>query len=249
MLDNHKLTNMHLFLDGLLDAIVLDYDGGLSVIGLQNDYRHHAQVPRLYVRRQWAESVANGTKSKQESSSSSGGSIQDPFHSYFEYYYDNQQRDKQLIRGESGNILSQDSRHSSALAARRRLEEEQKTEKFEGEQAFPEENGEVKVLDGRGDDVDIPEEEVPYDEEELPDHLVAYGGETEAEGNNGLGSGDTVDDMAADKYHYDEHPMYDDGYRRYRGDDKDCCRSRFSPKRAQLGIRQNTMNTTMQSTT
>jgi hypothetical protein len=53
--------------DGILDAILTDYHGGIYAIGLQvsrddkKRYFHKAQVPRLYVRRQWMESMVNET--------------------------------------------------------------------------------------------------------------------------------------------------------------------------------------------
>jgi len=58
--------------DGILDAILTDYHGGLYAIGLQvgnpneNHQTNHryflkAQVPRLYVRRQWVEAMVNET--------------------------------------------------------------------------------------------------------------------------------------------------------------------------------------------
>ena len=58
--------------DGILDAILTDYHGGLYAIGLNvgnpNEHQHtnhryflKAQVPRLYVRRQWVESFVNET--------------------------------------------------------------------------------------------------------------------------------------------------------------------------------------------
>jgi hypothetical protein len=205
-----------------LDVILVDYDGGLSVIGLQNDYRHHAQVPRLYVRRQWVESVANGTVTKQESSS--GSSVHDLFHSYFEYYYVSQHSDQQqLIRGESANVLSQDSRLSSAVSARRRLEETATVVEKENEK-IPQEEVKTEGVDGRDDDIGIPEEEIVYDV--APgDRAEAVDGQSETKDNNngdansGEESENEADDMAADKYRYDEYPTYDDGYRRYRGDD------------------------------
>ena len=53
--------------DGILDAILTDYHGGLYVIGLQvapdqkSRYFFKAQVPRMYVRRQWIEAMVNET--------------------------------------------------------------------------------------------------------------------------------------------------------------------------------------------
>lgn len=53
--------------DGLLDAILTDYHGGLYVIGLHigqgQNHRYYmkSQVPRMYVRRQWMEAMVNET--------------------------------------------------------------------------------------------------------------------------------------------------------------------------------------------
>lgn len=195
-----------IWIDGLLDVIVLDYDGGLSVIGLEDDYRHHAQVPRLYVRRQWVESMVNATNNSEPPDSE----LHDPYHSYFEYYYDDQQHGKQhLIRGESGNLLSQDSQHNAAVNARRRLEE---IIEPKGEEGNPHDDEHIGAL---VDDIGIPEEEeAPFDDDPNG-HLDATHGQEDI----GAHLEDTVDDMAADQYHYDDYPMYDDGYGRYRGDD------------------------------
>lgn len=185
--------------DGLLDVIVLDYDGGLSAIGLENDYRHHAQVPRLYVRRQWVESVVNATKGVE----TPDAALHDPYHSYFEYYYDDQQHSKQqLVRGESGNLLSQESQHYAAVSSRRRLEEVVEPE-------WQDDHHVEEQIDALMDDIDVPEEEFGLDDYQHEQ------GEKDIEDQ----PGDMVDDMAADRYHYDDYPMYDDGYGRYRGDD------------------------------
>ncbi|KAG7355106.1 FG-GAP repeat-containing protein [Nitzschia inconspicua] len=53
--------------DGILDAVLTDYHGGIYAIGLQvprdskRRYFHKAQVPRLFVRRQWMEAMVNET--------------------------------------------------------------------------------------------------------------------------------------------------------------------------------------------
>lgn len=53
--------------DGILDAVLTDYHGGIYAIGLQvphdkkRRYFHKTQVPRLYVRRQWMEAMVNET--------------------------------------------------------------------------------------------------------------------------------------------------------------------------------------------
>ena len=77
--------------DGITDAILTDYDGGVYIVGLQNGkhdehgrlvprrYFHRAQVPRLYVRRTWLEARLNETlpeeeRQKQETSENNGES-------------------------------------------------------------------------------------------------------------------------------------------------------------------------------
>ena len=54
-------------MDGIVDVILADYDGGIYAMGLKPSpdnnkrYFHKAQVPRLHVRRQWLESRVNET--------------------------------------------------------------------------------------------------------------------------------------------------------------------------------------------
>ena len=117
--------------DGLLDAMVVDYDGGLSLLGISTPhsgggassssslYRHHGQVPRMFLRREWMEhgfSLQSNSEQQEEDTTSTGNAttnnsksnLHDPFHSYFEYYYENAQA-KDLIRGESAIMFGQSS--------------------------------------------------------------------------------------------------------------------------------------------
>jgi len=91
--------------DGVEDAIVCDYDGGVYITSLdmESPYRHHSQVPRLYVRRDWVASRLGAMGEKKE------GSPDDPYHTYFEYAYSQGDGSKDtLIRGEGADQLSQD---------------------------------------------------------------------------------------------------------------------------------------------
>ena len=51
--------------DGIMDALLVDYDGGLYFVGLQvgkedhRRYYHRAQIPRLQFRREWMEARLN----------------------------------------------------------------------------------------------------------------------------------------------------------------------------------------------
>jgi len=114
--------------DGILDAILTDYHGGLFAISLEirqssdkhgtnHKYFFKAQVPRLYVRRQWMESMINETlgmdpfeeetinKGEKMITATAENNVEpkeendqdrfrvnderphDPYHTYFEYSY------------------------------------------------------------------------------------------------------------------------------------------------------------------
>ena len=129
--------------DGIVDAILSDYDGGIYVVGLQLNkegrrHFHRAQVPRLFVRRQWVESRLNETlpgKGETETKADDGGqedapsdqfsddgsTPQDPYHSYFEYSYGvNEHENKEsILRGVTANALGQDHAEVKALEERR----------------------------------------------------------------------------------------------------------------------------------
>lgn len=131
--------------DGIMDTIVADYDGGISITGLtatsssggssSKRYFHHVQVPRIYVRREWMECKVDETMKtlglppretpnvivKEHNSSMNDEIPHDPYHSYFEYYYhDGSHAEKNLVRGETGNIIRQDRDHAQGVAERRR---------------------------------------------------------------------------------------------------------------------------------
>ena len=103
--------------DGILDAIVTDYDGGISVMGLagKSHLFQHAQVPRLHIRRDWVTS-----RIQQQMGTFNESAHRDPFHSYFEYSYGNDgEAEKDVLRGVAANALSQDHDAAQALNARR----------------------------------------------------------------------------------------------------------------------------------
>ena len=164
--------------DGIVDAILSDYDGGIYVVGLQLNkegrrHFHRAQVPRLFVRRQWMESRLNETlppKDDPEPKSEMGEDVpsdqlghdydepQDPYHSYFEYSYGmNEHENKEsILRGVTANVLGQDHAEVKALEQRRQRNSLVTTTK--GKEIAPEDGegrGEVQdyVTDGDGEGI------------------------------------------------------------------------------------------------
>jgi hypothetical protein len=151
--------------EGRPKAIVADSTGGIYVVGLtttstaytaassssssggQSPNRRRqrrtfqvAQVPRLFVRREWVErrvqiALGNRTAALSGNGSSSGtgaaaaaageDAVDDPYHTYFEYYYgglDSSSSDKheKLLQGVSASAFSQDSKDRQRLLERRR---------------------------------------------------------------------------------------------------------------------------------
>ena len=114
--------------DGIPDIILADYDGGIYIRGLYSKaesqhYTHHAQVPRLYVRRQWVEGrvqeVVGPRKSESASNITDHHNEADPYHSYFEYYYHDEHKEN-VIRGMTAHHLGHDSEDAAALKERRK---------------------------------------------------------------------------------------------------------------------------------
>ncbi|GAX12605.1 hypothetical protein FisN_13Lh065 [Fistulifera solaris] len=118
--------------DGIQDAIVVDYDGGISVTGLianPERYLHHTQIPRLFVRREWMQGrideilhrTVNEEGDADQTPSKRGGSKpHDPYHSYFEYFYSgNGPIKEELLRGVTANMIHQESEQVDALMKRR----------------------------------------------------------------------------------------------------------------------------------
>eukprot|EP00523_Entomoneis_sp_CCMP467_P013838 CAMPEP_0168789190 /NCGR_PEP_ID=MMETSP0725-20121227/12723_1 /TAXON_ID=265536 /ORGANISM="Amphiprora sp., Strain CCMP467" /LENGTH=1231 /DNA_ID=CAMNT_0008839489 /DNA_START=20 /DNA_END=3715 /DNA_ORIENTATION=+ len=109
--------------DGIQDVIVADYDGGLTMMGLAHNreegggktrYFHHAQAPRLHIRRDWVE-----TRIAKEAGTFNESDSRDPYHSYFEYYYQDNSNGRDVLRGISANVLDQDHSAASSLQQRR----------------------------------------------------------------------------------------------------------------------------------
>lgn len=132
--------------DGRMDAIVTDYDGGIFIVGLMDtagsDGRRarlfqSAQVPRLYLRREWLQgrvnetlgivppatmaphpamrNVTNATKPRRPIEN-----IHDPYHSYFEMYSVNTiKNSNNVLRAVTANLLKQDPMQWQAVQERR----------------------------------------------------------------------------------------------------------------------------------
>ena len=110
--------------DGIPDVILADYDGGIYMRGLANGadgkrYSHHAQAPRLYIRRDWVQGrVHEALVQKQMVNATPEEDMNDPYHSYFEYYYSDDHKED-LLRGSTANHLGHDSEEAEALKERR----------------------------------------------------------------------------------------------------------------------------------
>ena len=102
-------------------SFLLDYDGGISVIGLAQEpgksrYFHHSQVPRLHVRRTWVDSRVMKILNEDEDHTDSHD--KDPYHSYFEYFLSDP-NDEDVLRGVAANVLNQDESSAKSLQTRR----------------------------------------------------------------------------------------------------------------------------------
>jgi hypothetical protein len=164
--------------DGITEAILTDYDGGIYAVGLRvnNDGRrffHRAQAPRLYIRREWVESRLNSTvKSNVAEPEIATGALEaapedrgthkkdqpnDPYHSYFEYSYgvNVHENEEAILRGVTANVLGQENAEVKALEERRNRNSLSKTASTEQKQAQPQqseddkENGEEASHVGR----------------------------------------------------------------------------------------------------
>ena len=129
--------------DGIPDVILADYDGGLYFVGLQvgkdrRRYFHKAQIPRLYVRRDWMIQRLNETirQEQLEAAKEGGDSAEvevnqgddgvnynknDPYHSYFEY--GNHGNDATVLRGVAADVMGQDHSDVKGLEERRKRKE------------------------------------------------------------------------------------------------------------------------------
>lgn len=127
--------------DGIPDAVMVDYDGGIYMAGLQvgKDHRRHflkAQIPRLYIRREWMsnrlnetikqlnETAAAAAAEEGEAEVTSSGddyhrhTNQDPYHSYFEY--GSKENTEGVLRGVTANVVGQDNSDLKGLEERRK---------------------------------------------------------------------------------------------------------------------------------
>lgn len=137
--------------DGIADAILVDYDGGIYFVGLQvgKDHRrflHKAQIPRLFVRREWMkerlnETLREATEVEVEVNEINGGSSNDPYHSYFEYGSHENKGDG-VLQGVPANLLVQDHADLAELERRRKRKfsneggESEGGEKGEGQEEY-----------------------------------------------------------------------------------------------------------------
>jgi len=92
--------------DGIQDAILVDYDGGIFLVGLDFGkdthkkirYMKKMQLPRLYLRKHWYNGIISDDEQEQ-----------DPFHSYFEYSTEwreyGVEHEKKLRHGIQGDVL------------------------------------------------------------------------------------------------------------------------------------------------
>jgi hypothetical protein len=108
--------------DGIPDVILADYDGGIYIRGLANGvdgkrYSHHGQAPRLYVRRDWI--VARVQEALGHHPSNGTEDVNDPYHSYFEYFYGEDNKED-VLRGMTANHLGHDSEEAEGLKERRK---------------------------------------------------------------------------------------------------------------------------------
>lgn len=114
--------------DGKMDAILTDYDGGIYFVGLSTSHDgsrffKSAQVPRIYLRREWLERRVNESLGiqpvKPENISDHEHAVDDPYHSYFEFYPSPSETNKDILRGVTANLLRQDAAQMQALQQRK----------------------------------------------------------------------------------------------------------------------------------
>lgn len=181
--------------DGLMDAILTDYDGGIHIVGLvpsaastsgttttttthRHRYLHHAQVPRMYIRREWIERRVHAQQKHMQQASSADNVTthdedmpHDPYHTYFEYYYthpSNHDADS-LLKGVSANVLEQESHHVQEWYQRKQRHvfggKQQQHSVMERHELSLEEQKQVL----RQEETAILEEEMRHEEEVLRD--------------------------------------------------------------------------------
>ena len=160
--------------DGVPEVILVDYDGAIYKVGLDYNpipagasaaerlqprkrYYNVAQIPRLYLRKNWVETATNETL-KQELRDTH---FTDFYHSYFEYGtewredYDSKRLDKVV----SGNVVEQDLKDTQELKSVKK-ERRIKAKEEQEAQARAKEEGEIRK-----------EEEIREAEALAEDHL------------------------------------------------------------------------------
>ena len=200
--------------DGIVDAIVADYDGGVTILGLLQDksrgsserrYLHHAQVPRLYLRREWMQARVQEAAAEQQQQHTGGAedakdAPNDPYHSYFEYYYNNapNAQKEDLMRGVTVHTIDQDHEDTKALEQRRsrRVQHDQRavdetTEHHHRRRLLEEEEEVVVVV--RAEETKLREEDVPDNKAEET-RKDAVGVETPSEPDKNQQEGSKVVD-------------------------------------------------------
>lgn len=127
--------------DGVMDAILGDYDGHLHFVGLDFEsqsspgqlnrdrrkrYYHRISIPRLFVRKSWYEVAINRTKERESMElNHTKWEEFEPYHTYFAGISDESWRgehDESKIRGFSGDVLNLDAEASRKLAERKKME-------------------------------------------------------------------------------------------------------------------------------
>jgi len=155
--------------DGIPDAILSDYDGGIYIVGLHQGkegkrWFHKAQVPRIFIRRSWVEARVNETHKElypenpdehqeaevEEGKKNDGSVSRDPYHSYFEYSSGNY-GGKDVLRGVTANVLGQKRDDLDALKDRRSQKLGPKEEEEGGVEREAESNGEGEGEAGEGE--------------------------------------------------------------------------------------------------
>lgn len=117
--------------DGIPEAVMVDYDGGIYFVGLKVDkdhkrFFHKAQIPRLYVRKSWVEARLNETLPQEEKETNETEvryNTKDPFHSYFEY--GSKETEDTILRGITANLMGQDTSDLKGLEERRQRKVDQ----------------------------------------------------------------------------------------------------------------------------
>lgn len=123
-------------LDGIEDAILVDYNGIITSIGLSTSLSHNENgqrrrhrffrerdIPKLYVRKDWVKHACNRTLVEEVILKSN---LQ-PFHSYFEYSseWSSSHKITTSVRGEHADIIQQSAHTIQNIEHHRRLLDEE----------------------------------------------------------------------------------------------------------------------------